>query len=105
MSIDLEKIHEKSVCLVLLEIKDGEVANASRCLVNAFYDNNTVKLYRQGIEQPVIILEEDRFERIKETPEDLKSILDGADYFIQMTVGNLPDDADTDGMRNTGLKW
>lgn len=105
MSVVLEKIHERSVCLVLLEIEDDKVANASCCLVSAFFDNNTVKLYRQGIEEPVIILEEDRFDRIQETPEDLKSILKGADYFIQMTVGKLPDDTDTSGMRNTGLKW
>jgi hypothetical protein len=43
-------------------------------------------------------------DRIKPTPADLSDILMNADFFLPLSVGPLPEDADPSDYINTGLK-
>ncbi len=43
-------------------------------------------------------------DRIKSTPADLVDILMNAEFFLPLSVGALPDDADPSDYIHTGLK-
>jgi hypothetical protein len=43
--------------------------------------------------------------RLKLVAPDLKDTLLGADYFLSVTIGSIPDDADRTLFRKTGFKW
>lgn len=44
------------------------------------------------------------FDRIKATPAGLSNILMNADFFLPLSVGPLPEDADPSDYINSGLK-
>jgi hypothetical protein len=44
-------------------------------------------------------------DRVKPVPDDFKDIFFDAEYYIGMSIGPLPDDADPGEYIDTGLKW
>ena len=60
-------------------------------------------LDRGADEQPFLI-QPDWLARIKPVPADLSDILIGADFFLLLSVGILPDDADPNDYIYTGLQ-
>lgn len=69
----------------------------------AYIRNDKLYLERYG-DQPDIEIMAEWYERIQETNESVKDILQGADYFITLSVGQMPEDAD-DSYIPLGLKW
>jgi hypothetical protein len=50
-------------------------------------------------------LPDDVLHRVKPTPKEFKDILLDAEFYIIMSIGSLPDDADPSEYVQTGLKW
>jgi len=48
---------------------------------------------------------DDVLERIKPVPADVADIFLEAEFYISMSIGSLPDDADPNDYIDTGLKW
>lgn len=48
---------------------------------------------------------DDWVDRIQPVEADLREIFRGADYFLPLTVGNLPEEADVSQYELTGLTW
>jgi hypothetical protein len=51
-----------------------------------------------------VSLNADHIRRLRPVPDQLKTILLNADYFLTMTIATLPDLLH-EGFRNTNLKW
>ena len=51
-----------------------------------------------------IALDLDKFKELQEVPETLKEILLNADFYLTMTLGNLPNDS-VEGFKKTGMNW
>ncbi len=48
---------------------------------------------------------DDTLERIKPVPIEVADIFLGAEFFIPMSIGPLPDNSNPDDFTQTGLKW
>lgn len=101
--MNLHEYEGKPFALLLCgETENGE----DDCAIfsgTAYVRNNKLYLERHGDQQDILILTE-WYERIQETNESVKDILQGSDYFITLSVGPLPEDAD-DSYIPLGLKW
>ena len=51
-----------------------------------------------------VSLDKERLADLKEVPEDMKDVFLHADYFITLSISDLPDD-DSRGLLPTGMKW
>lgn len=61
-------------------------------------------LFQGSNERDFAILQE-WYERIKPVPPSVKSILLDAEFFLSLSVGNLPDNQDLRHFEATGLRW
>ena len=101
--IDLKLIDGKKIGLILwYENKDGKdqamvhVGTASwngKILIVKLKNNSSFEVFPEW------------FDRIKETNSETKKILLDSDYCISLLIGDLPEDADLDNFKKTGLKW
>jgi hypothetical protein len=48
---------------------------------------------------------DDVIQRIKPVPTDLAEIVQDSDYYVKLSIGPLPEDADSNDFKQTGLKW
>jgi hypothetical protein len=62
-------------------------------------------VFQNNIEGILISLPDDTLQRIKVVKEEVRAILNNADFALTLSVGNLPDHLPVDGMIPTGLKW
>ena len=95
-------------------------------VVGAYLDNGepfrrdlTIRWWEHELSQyravisPLVVRELERIEEPQEAsrnptwfgPEEARKILLGADYFIRLRVGSLPDDTVSNEYERTGLKW
>jgi len=63
-----------------------------------------MEIYRDDPEKPSLVLTGEQLERIQIVTPKTKDILLGANYYISLTMQDLPDD-NTEGFNKVGLKW
>lgn len=69
----------------------------------ARWENGHLYLDRKG--KKPFQFPDDTLERIKPVPAEISDILLEADFYISMTIGSLPKDANPEDYIKTGLKW
>lgn len=90
----------KSLSLILVSDDDGTI------VVTGMIQHNGKQLVLQNESKEITIpLPDNTLQRIKVVEEEVRDILNDADFALVLSVGNLPDDASTDGMISTGLRW
>ena len=67
-------------------------------------DGATLVIER-GLGNPDFEVRFEWLDRIKQVGSDNRSILMDAEYYIPLTVGNLPDGFASDSLFSTGLRW
>jgi hypothetical protein len=95
----LDELNGKSFALVAVE-ESGEGA----CFVGtARWDGTKLFFERPGMLEPIEIPEH-RVGSVARTPPELGHLIE-ADYFVRLTIGNLPEDVAPGEYTRVGLKW
>jgi hypothetical protein len=70
----------------------------------ARWENRHIYLDRKG-KRKSFQVPDDVLERIKPVPAKIADIVLGAEFFLSMTIGSIPKDANPKDYIKTGLKW
>jgi hypothetical protein len=102
--ISFNELTGKKLALVVLgDDEKGETEGAVFTGL-AQWVNGHLYLER-GRNQKPFQLPDDTLERIKPVPADIKDIVLEAEYYLTMSIGPLPEDANPNDYIETGLKW
>jgi hypothetical protein len=98
--MELKDIENKLIALVVWNLdKKGDV----HVYVGQLTKPATDWIFRNEKRGWTVPIHNDKIEKIKKVTDDLKQTLLNADYFINLTIGDLVDD---DGQFvPTGMKW
>jgi hypothetical protein len=98
--MDVVEINGKPFTLWLTDEADESVVYSGIARLKAS------GLFLERDQQPPFEIRSEWYERIRTvTSEEVRKILRGADYFLHLLVGNLPDESGSEGFEKTGLKW
>jgi hypothetical protein len=98
--MDPAELEGKRIALVLTDERDESVAFTG----TAHWDGDRLVMLRNKPDPPVQIHEE-WHHKIRATPDDSKNTLLGAEFFLMLSVGNLPAGVGKSEFQKTGLKW
>ncbi len=99
-----EELNGKKFAIVAIgEDKDGKTEAAVFTGVGRF-ENGHVYLDHGG-EPKTFELPDEVLPRIIPTADDLKDIVEGAEYFVMMSIGPIPEGDNPEEYIKTGLKW
>ena len=98
---DYKFLRDRKVAMVVTNI---EKENDVRVYLGEIVEMESEFHFINKPEDWNVTLELDKLEELEEVPEDLKEMLLNADFYLPMTIGNLPDDS-TEGLKKTGLNW
>lgn len=98
--MDPATLEGKRIALVLTDERDESVAFTG----TGHWDEGHLLMLRNKPDPPIHILQE-WHSRIRATPEDSKSALLGAEFFLRLHVGDRPADADPTEFQKIGLRW
>jgi hypothetical protein len=96
--LNLEELNGKSLALLL----GGEDDDWSTLRGTVRQDGESLMLDQAGGQS--FMIQPEWIERIKSVPEDLSDIFMGAHFFLPLSVGALPEDADPNDYIHAGLK-
>ena len=89
MSLNLHHLSQSTLAIVVFQHdKDGNEAEAPETYAGrASYNqqDNTIAVYKTGVEEPIITLQEAAFDRIHRCDDEMKAALQ-ADYYIVLTI-------------------
>jgi hypothetical protein len=89
MSLNLHHLSTSTLAIVVFQHdKDGNEAEAPETYAgHARYNqqHNNIAVYKTGVEEPIITLQEAAFDRIHPCDAEMKQALQ-ADYFIVLTI-------------------
>jgi hypothetical protein len=89
MSLNLHHLSTSTLAIVVFQHdKDGNEAEAPETYTGrASYNqhDNTIAVYKTGVEEPIITLQEPAFDRIHPCDDEMKAALQ-ADYYIVLTI-------------------
>lgn len=97
--MNYQELSGKSLALLLV----GEDENRWILHGTVCREGEALLLDHSASEQPFKIQPE-WLDRIKPVPADLRDIFKGADFFLPLSMGTLPEDADPSEYVDTGLK-
>lgn len=101
--VDLTPYDGKPFALLLCrETADGE-EDWVVCSGVARLKGQSLFLERSA-RDPDVEIRQEWHGRIRPTDDETREIFQGAEFFLSLTVGNLPDDQ-TQGMEPFGIKW
>src|SRR3954470_12500907 len=99
--MDIEDLEGKLICLVIwnTEIENDVHAYAGKiiCENNQYCFVNEERNWR-------VSLDDEQLKRLTPTPIELKEPLLNAEYYINMSMGNIPEES-KDVFIDTGLNW
>jgi len=98
--MDISEIDGKPFTLWLTDEADESVVYSGIVRLKAS------GLFLERDQQSPFEIRSEWYERIQTvTSEEVRKILLGADSFLHLLVGNLPDESGSEGYELTGLKW
>ena len=100
-----EDLDGRAVALLFMyDVDEGnEDMRVLQCRTR-FSDGEVIAIH--GPQCDAFPLNEEWLERVHPVPEDLRAILQDAEFFLPLTIGPLPDDVDADkDCRPLGLSW
>lgn len=101
--VDLTRYDGKRFALLLCgQSEDGEDDWAVFPGIARLRDN--CLFLERSRDAPHVEIQPEWYERIKPTNNTSRDILQGADYYLGLTVGNISDE-DAKGLEGIGLKW
>jgi len=98
--VDLNELNGKRIGVILTD-EQGEPALWTGI---AHWDGKRLFMLRKDPEKPFEIYDE-WYPRIRSTPEASKKDLLEAEFFLRLSVGNIPVGSDEGAFQKTGLKW
>lgn len=100
---DNPNILGKPFCVLLIGTTvDGEDEGA---VFSGTLKQNESGLYLDRGESPPFEIDPEWIERIKPVGPDIKDILLNAEYYLSLSVGQIPEGESTESYVATGLKW
>jgi hypothetical protein len=97
--MDVEKLNDKHFTLWLTDEHDESA------IFSGITHWDGTKLFLERVPKPSFEIRPEWYDRIqKVTNDEVRSILLGADYFLRLYVGTLPDGSEA-GYEPTGLRW
>lgn len=99
--MDYKKLLGKSICMLM---ENADKKDDIHAYLGAFQFEDDQWYFVNESQGWKVALDTEQLSRLKPTPEQLRSILLNADYFIPVTVQALPDD-DPTGYIKTNMKW
>ncbi len=99
-SVNLRNLEGKRIALVLTDERNESVAFTG--LVH--WDGDLLLSIRKDPDAPFHIRQEWQH-RIRVTPDESKHALLGAEFFLRLSVGDQPVEADQPEFQKTGLQW
>jgi hypothetical protein len=90
--------------LVALLIWNADQENDVHVYVGRIILENTKLLFSNESKGWRVNLDEEQFDRLKEVPPDMKDTFLDADYFISLSMTNLPNE-NNEGFSPTGMNW
>jgi hypothetical protein len=99
-----EELTGKKLAILAVGNDDKEETEAAVFTGIARWSNGHLFLDRDCNQKPFQI-PDDTLERIKSVPEKVSDIFLGAEFYIPMSIGPLPKDANPEDYTQTGLKW
>lgn len=93
MTIDFELLNNTPFTLVVWHNEDGEEkAKVYKRVAKWLPPLKSVSVHEYGSDTPIMVLTEEALPRIQQAPnERIKEILLGADYFINLSIDDLPE--------------
>ena len=106
MQVEVDKIKNAQFAILVWYIQEGkeDKAKVYSGMANWNEAANTLEIYRESLEKPSLELTGEQLDRIKLVTPKIKETLLGAEYYIALTMGDLPGN-DTEGFNKVGLKW
>jgi hypothetical protein len=98
--IDPSQLNGKQIALVLTDESDESAVFTG----TGKWDGTILVMLRNAPDAPVEIRQE-WFSKIRATPTSSKDDLLGAEFFIWLHIGTLPQGEDESQWQKTGLKW
>jgi len=90
----------KSLSLILVSEDEETIV-----VTGTVQANGKRLMFQNDNEGITISLPDDALQRIRVVTEEVRAILNDADFALMLSVGNLPDGISPDNMVLTGLKW
>jgi len=102
--MDLNDLNGKTLTLLVIGEDENGEDDWAVFRGTARWDGTDLHFVRNGVDFAVPA---DAIERIRPVPVDseVRSILLNAEYYIPLSIGPLPDNADESEFIKTGLKW
>jgi hypothetical protein len=95
-------LDEKILAILMFQEREGQEDDI-HVLTGVVKLKDGVLHLHSGSERPPFQIQEEWLERIKYAPEALSETLSNAEYYLSLSVGPLPEDADMTEYTNTGL--
>ncbi len=102
--VELSSVNGKSLAIVLYKIVKGKKEEGAVFFGTARVKGKKLYLDR-GKKGPIFEIPETGVRRLAKTDQEVKEILGGGDYWLWLTVVDLPKDEDATKYFTTGLKW
>lgn len=99
--IDLKSTEGKSISLL---IWNTEKENDVQVYVGEIIHKDDVFYFVNKVEDWQVTLTTEILKRLKEVPQELKQVLRNTDFSITLSMGNLPEELNSD-FKLTGMKW
>ena len=103
--VELSAVHGKTLAVVLYsQTTKGEQGEGAVFFGTACVDKKCLYLDR-GNKGPPFEIPNDALGRLKKVSEDIKDTLEGAEYWVWLTVADIPAGENATRYIHTGLKW
>jgi hypothetical protein len=102
--MNYSKLNGKKIAIAAIGVDEHGEKEGAVWTGIARWENGHLYLDRE--EDPKVFQFPDNvLKRIKPVPSDLSDILLDSEYYVKLSIGPLPEDADPKDYRQTGLKW
>jgi hypothetical protein len=102
--VNIEDIHEKLLAMVGWRERDDGSDDVAVFFGTAKWADGKLTLICDSPQSSFEIPDE-LLKRIKPVPPEMREVLSDADYYFNVTCGDLSDDEDKTTLGKTGLKW
>ncbi len=91
--------------LAIIAIGEDDTGKSEAAVFTGIARLNEGHLFLDREDEVKFQLPDDTIERIKRTPSDISKIVLGAEFFVTMSIGPIPEGEDPNDYIKTGLKW
>jgi hypothetical protein len=101
---DLSYLHDEKFAVIMVEDNGSEDGDWVVLWGIAKWRDGHVFVHR-GMDTPEFPVPDNALDRIKPVNADVRDILEGAEYFVSLSVGPIPNTVDPATLIHTGFRW